>query len=100
MFRIPPYCTYLSNSSQKKLIFEANHESHIEKLEEFFNKKRVLQAEMKSIQKLARKSWVLEILIMLTYYLDSSMGFPKVEGTGKHFFGVGLTYQLDLRNLL
>jgi len=40
------------------MIYEANHESHIEKLEEFFNKKRVYQAEMKSIQKLARKSKV------------------------------------------
>jgi hypothetical protein len=66
MFRIPPYCTYLSNSSQKKMIFETNHESHIEKLEEFFNRRRVFQAEMKSIQKLARKSVVLEILDLLT----------------------------------
>jgi hypothetical protein len=49
MFRIPPYCTFLSNSSQTKMIYEANQESHIEKLEEFFNKKRVYQAEMKSI---------------------------------------------------
>jgi hypothetical protein len=31
------------------MIYEANQESHIEKLEEFFNKKRVYQAEMKSI---------------------------------------------------
>ena len=66
MFRIPPYCTYLSNSSQKKMIFETNYESHIEKLEEFFNRRRVFQAEMKSIQKLARKSVVLEILNLLT----------------------------------
>lgn len=31
------------------MIYEANHDSHIEKLEEFFNKKRVYAAEMKSI---------------------------------------------------
>ena len=58
MFKIPPYCTFLSNSSQKKMIFEANHESHIEKLEEFFHNKRVFESEMKSIQKLERKSIV------------------------------------------
>ncbi len=49
MFRIPPFCTYFTRSSQRKMIYEANHESHIEKLEDFFNKKKIFRAEMKAI---------------------------------------------------
>lgn len=49
MFRIPPFCTFLSHTSQKKMIYDANHESHIEKLEDFFNKKKIFKAEMKAI---------------------------------------------------
>jgi len=41
------------------MIYEANHESHIEKLEDFFNKKKVFLAEMKAIQRLARRSKIL-----------------------------------------
>jgi hypothetical protein len=58
MFRIPPFCTFLTASSQHKMIYEANHESHIEKLEDFFNKKKIFRAEMKAIQKLSQRSKV------------------------------------------
>lgn len=40
------------------MIYEANHESHIEKLEDFFNKRKTILAEMKAIQRLARRSKV------------------------------------------
>jgi superfamily I DNA and/or RNA helicase len=59
MFRIPPFCTFLSHTSQHRMIYEANHESHVEKLEDFFNKKKIFKAEMKAIQRLSRRSKML-----------------------------------------
>lgn len=59
MFRIPPFCTFLSYSSQHRLIYEADHDSHVEKLEDFFNKKKIFKAEMKAIQRLSRRSRLL-----------------------------------------
>ena len=59
MFRIPPFCTFFTRSSQKRMIYEANHDSHIEKLEDFFNKKKIFKAEMKAIQRLSRRSKIL-----------------------------------------
>lgn len=59
MFRIPPFCTFLSWTSQHKMIYEADHDSHVEKLEDFFNKKKIFKAEMKAIQRLSRRSKML-----------------------------------------
>ena len=59
------------------MIYEANHESHIEKLEDFFNKRKIILAEMKAIQRLARRSKVSSVSFL--FNLGSKMDLRKME---------------------
>jgi|LauGreDrversion4_2_1035121.scaffolds.fasta_scaffold31111_7 hypothetical protein len=62
MFKIPPYCMFLSGVSQHEIIYQANKKSHIEKLKDFFKNRSIYEAEMKAIQRLSRRSAVSSFL--------------------------------------
>ena len=53
-FRIPNMCRYMTNKSSTELIFKVNRASHQEKIEDFCNKSKIYEIEMRHQQEIAR----------------------------------------------
>lgn len=53
-FRVPTMCRYLTVKSRTELITKANRTSHQEKIEDFCNKSKIYEVEMKHQQGIAR----------------------------------------------
>lgn len=53
-FRVPTICRYFTQKSRKDLITKVNRASHQEKIEDFMNKSKIYEVEMRHQQTLAR----------------------------------------------
>ncbi|CDW72551.1 inositol-triphosphate receptor [Stylonychia lemnae] len=62
MFKIPSFCTFMSIKTKDEIAHDTTQTSQMDKLEDIFVKTQLIESEMKSVQRLARRSYLLSLL--------------------------------------
>ncbi|OMJ75413.1 hypothetical protein SteCoe_25455 [Stentor coeruleus] len=67
-FRIPPMCKYLTRKSRQDIFLNVKRNSHQEKIEDFFDKSKIYEFEMKYQQYLGRYPFVEKLVSHWNFY--------------------------------
>lgn len=67
-FRIPPMCKYLTRKSRQDIFLNVKRNSHQEKIEDFFDKSKIYEFEMKYQQYLGRYPFIEKLVSHWNFY--------------------------------